>query len=317
MARLFERKENQATYVEGTQSRIELSRNYQMQALLCKLTVKHTNGAHPVFNDAMLFALINSIEVVANGNENIKQLPSSKLYIDNIISTSRLGLKDIVVTPNVADKESYVFFKIDFSMPNSARPHDTILNTSLFTTFGMLINWGSSNTIGTDIDVKSATIEVASTSLVGYTRNKGETIKYFKESSLSEEITSTTSEFTITMPVKKLYRAITIMSTVDNKRNDNVIKRVIIKSGTTVFVDWDFDFLRAMNNMEFKPESASSLTGICVIDFAKRGRLSDVLNTVASFNTLEIVLSVEKQTGNNKVHVFSDCVEDTNVVEVP
>ena len=119
------------------------------------------------------------------------------------------------------------------------------------------------------------------------------------------------------MPVNKLYRSLTLMSIVDNKRNNDVIKRVIVKSGTTVFVDWDFDFLRAMNNMEFKPESESSLNGICVIDFAKRGRLSDVLNTIASFNTLEIVLSVEKQTGTNKIFVFSDCIQDTNIVEVP
>ena len=214
------------------------------------------------------------------------------------------------------DKKSFVYFKIDFSMPNSLRPHDTILNTALFSTFDFLVNWGSSATVGTGITVKSATLEISSNSLVGYARNKGETIKYFKETSLVKEVTSSTSEMSITMPVKKLYRGISIIAFEDTGRSNKIIKKVTIKSGTTVFVDWSFDALQAENNFFFKPEDEGTFDGTVVIDFAQRGRLSDMLNTIQSFNTLEVVLDVVKQSGTNKVYIFSDTVEDTNIVEV-
>ena len=120
----------------------------------------------------------------------------------------------------------------------------------------------------------------------------------------------------ITMPVKKLYRGISIIAFEDTGRSNKIIKKVTIKSGTTVFVDWSFDALQAENNFFFKPEDEGTFDGTVVIDFAQRGRLSDMLNTIQSFNTLEVVLDVEKQPGTNKVYIFSDTVEDTNIVEV-
>ncbi len=316
MARVFKRKENQTSFTASTQSRIELSRNYHMQSLLVKLSVNHDNGASAEFNDALLWSLINSIEIVANGNENIKQIPASKLYLDNIVGTGMNGLNSITQTVSTAGNDSYVWARIDFSMPNTIRPHDTILNTALFSTFDLLVNWGSASTMGTDLTINSASLEVFSNSLVNYKRNAGETIKYFKETSLMEEITSSTTEFTISMPVQKLYKGISIVSTIDNARSNDVINRIIIKSGTTVFIDWDFQALQAENNMEFTPELTSSLDGIAVINFAQRGRLSDMLDTMSSFNTLEVVLDVTKQTGINRVYVLSDTVENTNVIEV-
>ena len=316
MARLFKRKENQTNFTASTQSRIELSRNYHMQSLLIKLSVNHDNGADAEFNDALLWSLINSIEIVANGNENIKQIPASKLYLDNVTGTGMNGLNSVIQTVTTTANNSYVWARIDFSMPNTIRPHDTILNTALFSTFDLLVNWGSASTLGTDITVNNASLEVFSNSLVNYKRNVGETIKYFKETSLVEEITSSTTEYTISMPVQKLYKGISIVSTVNNARNNDVINSITIKSGTTVFVSWDFQALRAENNMEFTPETTASLDGIAVINFAQRGRLSDMLDTMSQFNTLEVVLDVTKQTGTNRIYILSDTVENTNIVEV-
>ncbi len=316
MARLFKRVENIAKYTASTQSRIELSRNYHMTHLICRLEVIHDNTASASFFDNKLFKLINSIEIVANGNETLKQIQNTKLQLDNIIDSGMRGLHKIDESDGT-DKKSFVYFKIDFSMPNALRPHDTILNTALFSTFDFLVNWGSDATVGTGITVKSATLEISSNSLVNYLRNKGETVKYYKETALVKEVTSSTHEMSITMPVKKLYRGISIIAFEDAGRSNKIIKKVTIKSGTTVFVDWSFDALQAENNFLLKPEDEGTLDGTVVIDFAQRGRLSDMLNTISSFNTLEVVLDVEKQAGTNKIYIFSDTVEDTNIVEVP
>lgn len=313
MARIFERKEGQLVYSASTQSRLQLSRNYHMQYLLLKLKVVHTNST-AVFNDSSLFALINSIEVVANGNQNLKQIPSSKLYLNNVVHTGKEGIKDIKTADGV-DLVSYVTCMIPFSLINTIRPYDTILNTAVFSTFDFLVNWGSDATIGSGITVKSATLDVSSSSLVGYKRNASEVIKHFKETSLTEQVTSTTNELTISMPTQKIYKAISIIAMVDKKRNVDMIKGIKIKSGTTVIIDLDADAIKSKNLFEFKPDSTDLLSGVYVIDFLIRGKLSDALNTITDFNTLEVVLDVEKQTGLNNVYVLSDTIEYTNILE--
>ncbi|AXX87158.1 hypothetical protein AMRN_1422 [Malaciobacter marinus] len=315
MARLYERYENHALYSPSSQKRIELSRNYHTQYLLLKLTVNHDNAAGATFKDEALFGLINQLEVIANGNQTIKQIPSKKLYLDNIIGTSQRGMHSID-TSEGAGKESFVYAVIPFSMFNTIRPHDTILNTALFTTFDLLINWGGDSSIGSGITVNNAKLDVWSSSLINYKRNANETISFFNSTSLLKEVTSTTNELTISLPTQKLYKSIQIVSTVDGKRVDNMIKGVKIKSGNTTFVDIDANALRAKNVFEFKPEAYNLLKGCYVVDFTIRGRMTDLLDTINSYNTLEVVLDVEKQPGEtNNVHILTDTVQKTNILE--
>ena len=312
MARIFEREEGQIKYVPSTQQRLAISRNYHMQYLMLKLTVNHDNtGA--AFKDEAMYNLINQLEIVANGNENLKQIPGNKLQLNNVLGTSMTGLNDIK-TGDGTGLVSTVYAIVPFSMFNTVRPYDTILNTALFTTFDLLINWGSDASVGTGITINSATVDVASSSLVNYARNDGESIKYFKEIALVEEITSTTTNYTINLPVKMIYKAISIIGMVDGVRDDSLIKNIKIKSGTTVIVDLPASILRAKNNFEFRPKDNDKLLGSYIIDFAIRGKLSDCLNTVTNFNTLEVVLSVEKQAGTNNVFVLSDTIEDTGII---
>lgn len=313
MARLFEKKEGQIAYSASTQARLPLSRNYHMQFLLLTLKVTHDN-ASAVFNDESLFSLINSIEVVANGNQNLKQVPASKLYLNNVINTGKEGIKDIK-TANGTNLVSYVTAMVPFSLFGTIRPYDTILNTAVFSTFDFLVNWGSDASIGSGITVKSAVLDIASSSLVGYKRNADETIKHFKETSLVEQVNSTTNELTISMPVQKIYKSLTIMGMVDKKRNAALIKGIKIKSGTTVIIDLDAETIKAKNLFDYRPDETALLDGVYVIDFLIRGKLSDALDTINNFNTLEVVLDVEKQTGTNNVYILSDTIENTNVVE--
>ena len=315
MARSYKRKEGFLTYAPSTQSRLELSRNYHMQNLLCKLTVTHDNGASPSFNDEDVAALINGVQVVANGNITLKSVPASKFIIDNLMASGRRGFSSINTTADATDATSHVWFMINFSMPGIIRPHDTILNTALFQSFDLLVDWGSSASIGTDITVKDARLDVFSSSLIGYKRNPGETIKNYIESSLKEEITASSNEYTIQLPVNKLYRSISIVAQVDGKRNDDVINSIKIKSGTTTFAEWDAEALRAHNNFNYRIENDEDTKGIYIVDFCERGRLTDLLNTVRDFNTLEVVLNVTKQSGTNFVQVLTDYVEQTGVVE--
>lgn len=313
MARIFKRKEGVVNFEASTQQRLQLSRNYHVQNYLVKLEVTHTN-ATAAFRDENLFSLINGIQLVGNGNENIKQIPGNKLFIDNIFSAGKSAKNSIVKTDG-AGKVSYAYAFINLSMPGSSRPHDTILNTAVFQSLDLNIDWGSSSSLGTGITITSAKLTVYSNQLIGYAREAGETIKYYEETALSEEVTATTSEMTINLPVNKMYKAITVVATVDGIRSDAVVKGLKIKSGTTVIIEWDAEALAAYNDMNYRVENDEDLRGILIADFCERGRLSDMLNTISNFNTLELVLNVEKQSGTNFVTVYSDVVKQTSITE--
>jgi hypothetical protein len=311
MARIFERKEGVIPFVASTQQSLELSRNYHMTKLLLKLKVNHTNNGAKFLNNT-ISGIVNNIQVVANGDENLKQIPFSKLEIDTVRNN---GQK--ITTVNTVDGtyDSFIYVEINFNAPNMLRPYDTILNTALYQTFNLVIDWASASSMGTGITVNSASIEVHSSSLIGYVRNQGETIKHFKETSLVEEITASSVEKEIKLPVNKMYKSLTIVSSLDGEKVDNIINRVILKSGTTVICDIDAHALRSENIFAIRPVKQDDLKGVYIIDLVQRGKFSDLLSTMQNFNTLELVLDVTKQAGTNRVQVLSDTIDMTSIVE--
>ena len=313
MARRFIRKEGQATFTASTQSRIELSRNYHLQYLNCKLVVNHTNLGASLLSDH--FAnLINSIQIVANGNKTIKHISVKKLVYNAIFGSGKAMINTVATADGA--QVSTIHFSIDFSRRGMVRPEDTIENGALYSTFDMLIDWASASNVGAGVTVDSATLSVSSNQLVEYARNAGERISHNVETQLSEEITSSTTEYQISLPVKKVYQALMISATVDGVRSNDVINAIKLKSGTTVFAELSADDLRADNIDRHKILTDSDADGLLLLDLVGRKKLSDALDTRGNFNTLELVLDVSKQVGTNVVNVYSDVFDVESAVEV-
>jgi hypothetical protein len=313
MARSYKRKEGQAVFTASTQSRIELSRNYHVQQLLCRLVVNHDNSTASFKNED--FAnLINSIQIVANGNKTIKHTDVRKMIYNAVFGAGQ-RMKSTVVTADGSAKVSTIYFSIDFTRKGMVRPLDTVENAALYTTFDMLIDWASAANVGTGVTINSATLSVTSNQMVGYTRNVGERIAHSIETQLVEEITSTTSEFQINLPVNKIYQKILIAATVDGNRNADLVKGVKLKSGTTVFAELTAEDLRVFNSDAMRIKDENDTLGLYLLNFIERGRNSDALNTQQGFNTLELILDVEKQPGTNKVTVYTDEMDIEQLVE--
>lgn len=314
MSRIYGTKEGSVTYSASNQKRLELNRNYHIQKYSCKLSVTHTNASASFKNEALL-ALINSIQIVANGDETIKSVPASKFHISSIMANGRKGLQNIVTTDG-AGKESYVWFDIYFAIPNTFRPVDTIFNTAVYSTLNMLVNWGSDSSIGSGVTVTSAELEVYSHALVNYSRNAGEKIKHYKETHLNKNVAVTSTDLTVELPVKQLYRSIGIASVIDGVRATNIVNKITLKSGTTVIVQLDAEEIKADNYLAYEVNSSADLDGIYIIDFLSRGKMSDLLDTISQYNTLELVFDVTKQSGTNDLHIYSDIIDIKDVVEV-
>lgn len=313
MARKYLRREGQDNYSASAQGRIQLSRNYHVRYLLCKLTVNHTN-ATAAFKTDHFANLINSVQIVANGNKTIKHVDVKKLVANAVYDNGKAMTNDVKTADGA--QVSTVYFTIDFSKRGMVRPHDTIENASLYTTFDMLIDWASAAAVGTGVTVDSATLEVSSNQFVSYMRNPNEPIMHGIETQLTEEITSSTTEYQISLPVKKIYQKLLIGSFVDGNRVNTIINGVKLKSGTTVFADWKADDLKADNIDKYGIAVESTVDGLLMLDLVDRGRNSDALDTRGEFNTLELVLDVTKQAGTNNVTIWTDVIDVEDSVEI-
>lgn len=310
----FIRNEPQAIFTASTQSRIELSRNYHSMRIDCQLTIEHTNGASASFLSDNFANLINSIQIVANGNRTLKHVAVKKLVWNGLYHKGKAMQNSAVTT--VGAQTAIINFSVDFSMRGMERPEDTIENTSLYTTLDMLIDWASVASVGTDIVIDSAVLKTTSHQLIGYSRNVNELIKHNIETQLAEEITSTTTEYQISLPTEKVYRKLLISATVDGIRSNAVINSIKLKSGTTVFAEISADMLRASNIDRSGILTESDVTGLLLLDLVARGRYSDALDTRVEFNSLELILNVTKQSGTNMVTVYSDVLDVETSFEV-
>lgn len=306
MARIYDHKEGQLSYTASAQSTLNLSRDFMMKFLLVKLEVNHTNSSAS-FKDGLL-ELINNVQIVANGDKVLKAVPSRKLRLNQILGTGIQAKNSIGAGDGV--NVSYEYFVIPFSMFKMGRGYDTILDTSKFKTFDLKVNWGSDASLGTGITVNSAVATVESRNLVGYNRNDGETTKFLIETMLTDEIKSDTTSHQISLPVEKLYKGIQLVALKDGVRDDTIINNITVKSGTVVIFEGSSEMLQAENIVQIRPIEQSDLKGVYVIEFTKRGKLSDCLNTLAGsgFNTLTLELDVTKQGTKSEVIVLSDYI---------
>jgi hypothetical protein len=77
-----------------------------------------------------------------------------------------------------------------------------------------------------------------------------------------------------------------------------------------------YDAIQVENDLQFRPQTTDDLRGIAVIDFAKRGYLTDMLDTYSKdFNSLELVLKVNKVGAACDVIIYTDEVLRTALTE--
>lgn len=308
--------EGTVTYSPSQQEKIKLSTNYHMNNLVCVLKVNHDNAAGATFKSEHFANLISSIQILANGSLTIKHMDANKLVFNSLFGTGK-AMQNSVDKTEGTGRTSYLHFSIDFSMRNMTRPADTIENMALYKVVDMLVNWAGPSSVGTGITINSASLSVVSEGFIGYARNTQEYIKHNVEIQVSEEITSTTTRYKIDLNADKSYRRFMIASLIEGVRTNDIIKNVQLKSGVTIFMEWTAEMLRASNIERHGIVTESDVDGLLMLDFSRRGRISDFLDTRGqTFNSLELVLDVEKQAGGtNEVIVYQDYLDIEGVFE--
>jgi len=301
------------------QSSIELNTQYYVSHYLCKLKITHTNGANPTFGDDDLFNIITRLELLGNGKKALKSINGTKLKLNTYLAHTTGSKKNLNKTADTADLESYVWFWLPANVFGTVRPHDTILKTHDFTKLNLIVTFNSADSLGTNITVTNAEIEVYSHSQVGYQRRVGEYTKYFVESQEEYDVNSDSHNYQIKLNQHRQYKALTLVATDQGKRSNAVIEEVVIKAGNTTIINMPYEAIQVLNEYQFRPQDINELKGVAIIDFVQRGYLTDVLNTdLQDFKNLEFVLKVKKLSENTKIMVYMDEIEDhPEIVDVP
>lgn len=323
MAIIFERKEGKLNYQEGSQVRFELSNNSMVRRYIVKLTVDHDNGAAPVFNDSLLWSIISSLRITVGGGTNIKQIPGSKIAINNIFNYGITPKGFVDTAGNTTNSKSYAYGFIDFALPNMARPFDGIFDTRKYKSLDFIVDWGANSAIGSDITINSAVLEISKQGVTEYERNMAgqsangvaEPIRFYREDSLIREVTSTTNDLQIRMPQDKKYMALILATTNDYQYVDSIIKSIKLESSAYDIIDLSAEEIQAVNIFDSRGNTVADHTGLYRLDFTPRGRITDLIstfgNTKTGFVDFTLSLDVEKSVaGTDRITVYSDYIEE-------
>jgi hypothetical protein len=318
MAHITRTKEGDCTFSAGKPTDIRLNRDHHVVKYVCCLTVNHDNAVGATFLDDHFFKLINFIDIVGDSREHFKNVMPQKFHTNALLNSGRAMNHTVVTTADTAGNTSKIWFTIDIAKPSMVRPLDYVINTAVFDSLVMNVKWSNADAVGTGITINSASLDVWSEKLIGYSRNPGETTKYFIEEQKETEVTSTTSNFQITLPADQLYLGFTLVAEDGGNRSDDIINKITLKSGTTVLDEIEGDALQAYVAESRRVQTPSDLKGIYRLDRLVRGRRSDLMNTARNgkLNNPQIILDVTKGAGTTIIRTFEEVEVITDHVEV-
>jgi hypothetical protein len=229
-----------------------------------------------------------------------------------------------IPTLGTGDNWFYGTVHVPFAMPHSARPIDSLLDSSLLSTFELRITWSALtdifSTAPTTINTWTAQANVTLTSCI----NLGQgplALNVYKESYLEIPVTATSSNLIQNLPVGNLYRGFLIESEDNSEVSDvaagtstKLINKVTIQSGTTVYWSQLWDQIQARNKMLLDMESCGTVSAVVggafagygYVDFCPEGRLVDALDT-SKLSLLQMVFDVTyTATHTTFIRVYPD-----------
>lgn len=249
---------------------------------------------------------LRRLELIADGKDTIKSINFRALILKNFFNWSKYPLRT-VPTLATGDNKFYQTALMSCALPRAIREIDSLVNTGILSTFELKATFGAKadgfSTTPTTYTLANAELEV----LINEAINLDQTplnLSVYKEMTIEKEVTQTTPEFQILLPVGNIYRGFMIEAEVAGDPVDNVINNVQIRSGTSVFFKATWMALRETNAIQMNMET-QSFVGYAYVDFCPEGRMVDALNA-SQLSMLEAVFDVTKQTGVNYIRVYPD-----------
>lgn len=289
----------------GSISTLQLPRNFNYRALICRLagsvivTGGTGAGAPHVYG---AYKAISKIEVIANGRDTIISIAPDHLQILNTID---YGTVPVFLNPTNDTAATYPFncsFVVPFEVHRSVRPIDTLLPSAGLSTLDLKVTWGAGSDMFTGaVDFTSAVIQTSTTLSVQSFEEIGSlpgAVSVSKMYTISRTLAaSANTNFQVQISVGNLYRGFLVQTNVANVMNDTIIDGFSLESGTEVFQKWlTNDEVLDYNKLLYSLETR--LIGNHYLDFLDSdGFMSEILDT-RGLSGLDLILNMAAVAGN-------------------
>lgn len=289
----------------GSISTLQLPRNFNYRALLCRLAgsviVSGGSGAGaPHVYGA--YRAISKIEVIANGRDTIISIAPEHLQILNTID---YGTVPVFTNPTNDSAATYSFncsFIVPFETHRSIRPVDTLLPSAGLSTLDLKVTWGAGADMFTgSVDFTSAAIQTSTTLSVQSFEEIGAlpgAVSVSKIYTMTRVLTaSANSNYQVQVSVGNLYRGFLVQTNIANVMTDTIIDGFSLESGTEVFQKWlTNDEVLDYNKLQYGLETR--LVGNHYLDFLDSdGFMSEILDT-RGLSSLDLILNLAAVAGN-------------------
>lgn len=258
--------------------------------------------------------LIDRIQVIASGRETIKSYTGWQLYL---LNRNRGGVLPARVQPGltVATHDFRLTLFIDFCLPNSVRPVDTLLNTRPFSSLQLKIDWGDVNSI---VNAGASSTQVLQNVRLHVfveetTAPDQDRFTIFKESVIEKVIPATNPALPIDLPIGNVINDIMINQWTDGAKTEaSILNYDLVESGSIYHlqrIEWLMDKYRTrfdqMSEHDIHPQVATADVyepyGV-YIDFKEDGLISSALN-VSNVRDLKLILDAVLQGTADVVYV--------------
>ena len=288
----------QIPFVENGTSSIDIPRGFMLRSIDLKLagtvTVGVANGT-AVADDAPQ-RLIRRIELIADGRDTIKAITGAQLKYHNMFYLKEAP--EATVSGFVIGAQTFTgFLTLQLEQPLSIKAIDTLLDTRRHETIQLKITWGTGSDIidpaaTTTFVFSNVTLDVA---VYETTEPSDVLFSQHRDYYISRQITATTSDFDISIPVGNIIRSIMLRCHTTTAGilalSDTLVNRVSLIADNAFFpinrMLWYM--VQERNNLDY--EADGSPQGVALLDFSEDGRISAALQT-ADIADLKLRLDV-------------------------
>lgn len=301
-------------FEENTVRSIKLPQERMIKRINLKfaanLVIAGGSGAGAPETDAVS-RLIRSIEVVGDGSTTLFRRDGRGLYFENLFEA---GCPPYVLDPADDAAATYpIGINLDIWFANNIgiRPVDTLLAAPRFRTLELRINWGEIDDMFTAAaDYTSATISSAyGFRPVVYETTEPVDVPFIRfHDWIEKEVTATTNEFTIDLPVgNRIYQKAMIMTLDALERESDIIDLtdVILGESFRPYQELPFVQMQQQGEKDFHLEAIPA--GLEYLYMLEDGRIPSGLN-VSLVNTAKFKHTVTVGAGTTLIRTYLDYV---------
>lgn len=264
-----------------------------------KLTINHTNDASPSVTTDGLLGILNRINLVINGQDQLISCSARHLFYMNCYDFSRLANGNHVSIFGTASGtgNSFAWLYIPLGLTRALQPEDTVLDARNFQSLILEANWGSSIGDGT---VNSGTLEIFTDEY----SNVDESFAGGRHelNSISRNLDGTGSR-TIDLETgsNNQYRRLWIYTRDNTGALSNTqIDNIIVRSRSFNYIATKAEEVQVYNGWEFARDYQ---TGLYVIDFTRDGKM---VQRVDARNLSELIVDVNSLVTNGSIEIVKE-----------